>query len=302
MQTPVNSGPAMAVHTPDDGHLSGVSWAAIFAGATAATALSFILLLLGVGLGLSSISPYAYNPAPVTAVAIGWIVFMQLFALGVGGYIAGRLRQKWSQVHGDEVHFRDTAHGLLTWAVATLISVGLLAGGIKAALGGAIDVSAAATSAMAAGMAADANSGTRTGYFADMLLRSTSGDGASEVQRGEISRIVTASLADGQLAADDRTFLAQLVAKRSSISQIEAERRVDDIYARATKAAADLKAKVLQMTDDARRTAGHFALWMFVALLFGAFVASFTATVGGRRRDDLRTHLRPIIGTQPQPA
>ncbi|MYM89254.1 hypothetical protein GTP91_19010, partial [Rugamonas sp. FT82W] len=113
----------MASHELGDGYVSGVSWGAVFAGAAAAAALSFILLILGVGLGLSSVSPYQYNAAPLGGATIAWLAFMQLAAAGTGGYLAGRLRVKWASVHRDEVHFRDTAHGLLAWAVATLATV-----------------------------------------------------------------------------------------------------------------------------------------------------------------------------------
>lgn len=295
MQTHPAPGLANAVHLPDDGHSSGVSWPAVFAGAAAAAALSFILLLLGVGLGLSSISPYAYNPAPLGAGAVAWIAFTQLAAAGLGGYLAGRLRLKWSHVHGDEVHFRDTAHGLLAWAVATLVTVALLAGGVKAALGGALDAAASAAPSMAAAVAADAPSDGRTAYFADLLLRSASNDAAGEPQRGEMNRILASSLAAGRLAPADRAYLAQVVARRAALDQAQAERRVDDTYARAAKAAAEAKAQVLRVADEARKAAAHSALWMFVALLFGAFVASLAATLGGRQRDHLRTYLRPTL-------
>lgn len=112
----------------------GVSWGAVLAGAAAAAALSFILLILGVGLGLSSVSPWSFNATAIGVSTIAWLAFMQLAASGIGGYMAGRLRVKWSAIHTDEVHFRDTAHGLLAWAVATLITVAVLAGGTRAVL------------------------------------------------------------------------------------------------------------------------------------------------------------------------
>jgi hypothetical protein len=93
--------------------------------------LSFILLILGVGLGLSAVSPYQYNATALGSASVAWIAFTQLAAAGIGGYMAGRLRVKWAAVHGDEVYFRDTAHGLLTWAVATLVTVAVLAGGAR---------------------------------------------------------------------------------------------------------------------------------------------------------------------------
>lgn len=298
----------------------GVSWGAVLAGAAAAAALSFILLILGVGLGLSSVSPWSFNATAIGVSTVAWLAFMQLAASGIGGYMAGRLRAKWSSVHTDEVHFRDTAHGLLAWAVATLLTVALLAGGTRAVLSGAIDagsgVAAAVAPAVGAGAAAGAGAaGAKAGeggssanpldYFSDMLLRATpaaapaAGTGsmaapASDAgvtvadQRMEIGKIFATGLSAGSLAADDRAYLGQIVAKRTGLSQAEAEARVDAVYGRAAKAAADAKAAAQQAAETARKAGAHTALWMFVALLLGAFVASLAATFGGRQRDHER--------------
>lgn len=295
MQTqPLNVGPGVAVGAVSsvDGNASGVSWGAILAGAAAAAALSFLLLILGMGLGLSSVSPYQYNDKPLGTASIVWIAFMQLAASGIGGYMAGRLRVKWASIHGDEVYFRDTAHGLLAWAIATLVTVAVLAGGARAALSGAIDTAAAVATpvAAAAGATAGANAGTGRGntYFADMILRSPNGDVATDGQRTEINRILLTDLAAGKISGEDRVYLAQLVAKRTGLSQAEAEQRVDLIYAQATQAANDAKAKAMAAAEDARKAAAHSALWMFVALLLGAFIAAISAIAGGRNRDHSR--------------
>ena len=283
----------------------GVSWGAVLAGAAAAAALSFILLILGVGLGLSSVSPWSFNATAIGVSTIAWLAFMQLAASGIGGYMAGRLRVKWSSIHTDEVHFRDTAHGLLAWAVATLITVAVLAGGTRAVLSGAIDagsgVAAAVAPAAAAGAgAAGAKAGEGGGsanpldYFSDMLLRAAPAAGTGEAggtvadQRVEIGKIFATSLSTGSLAADDRAYLGQVVASRTGLTQAEAEARVDAVYGRAAKAAADAKARAQQAADTARKAGAHTALWMFVALLLGAFVASLAATFGGRQRDHER--------------
>jgi hypothetical protein len=291
----VSSGVSVSNHE----HASGVSWGAVFAGAAAAAALSFILLILGVGLGLSSISPYSYSSTEMSTPTIAWIAFMQLAASGIGGYIAGRLRVKWAGVHSDEVHFRDSAHGLLAWAVATLVTVALLAGGAKAVLGGAIDAGTAVASASAPALATGAAAATRgaaddSSYYSDMILRSPEGQPVSEANRTEISKIVTTALATGSLPADDRTYLSQLIAKQAGLSQADAEKRVDDIYARARTAAEEAKAKAKQVAEAARKAAAKSALWMFVALLLGAFVASLCATIGGEQRD----HDRVIVRTK----
>ncbi|PKV43946.1 hypothetical protein CLU92_1270 [Janthinobacterium sp. 61] len=294
----------------------GVSWGAVLAGAAAAAALSFILLILGVGLGLSSVSPWSFNATAIGVSTIAWLAFMQLAASGIGGYMAGRLRVKWSSIHTDEVHFRDTAHGLLAWAVATLITVAVLAGGTRAVLSGAIDagsgVAAAVSPAAAAGAGVAASKAGEGGsainpldYFSDMLLRAAPAPASAAAavsgapmpasagvtladQRVEIGKIFATGLSTGSLAADDRAYLGQVVASRTGLTQAEAEARVDAVYGRAAKAAADAKASAQQAADTARKAGAHTALWMFVALLLGAFVASLAATVGGRQRDHER--------------
>ncbi|MBB3121526.1 hypothetical protein [Pseudoduganella violacea] len=277
-----------------DSSASGVSWGAIFGGAAAAAALSFILLLLGLGLGLSAISPYSYNDAPLAATTIGWVIFMQLAASAIGGYVAGRLRVKWGGVHGDEVHFRDTAHGLLAWAVATLLTASLMAGGMRAVLHDAADsataVGTVGAAAMAAGNAKDRN-GPSSGildYYTDMAMRSAGSAPPTDSERAEIARLIGSAIAGGGLPPADRSYLAQIIARRSALPQAEAERHADDIYTRAASATASAKAKALQKANEARKAAAHSALWMFVALLAGAFVASLSATFGGRNRDHER--------------
>ena len=288
----------------------GVSWGAVLAGAAAAAALSFILLILGVGLGLSSVSPWSFNATAIGVSTIIWLAFMQLAASGIGGYMAGRLRVKWSAIHTDEVHFRDTAHGLLAWAVATLVTVALLAGGTRAVLSGAIDagsgVAAAVSPVAAAGAGAagakagEGSSANPLDYFSDMLLRAAPAPAAAGTpavtdpgvtvadQRVEIGKLFATGLSTGSLSADDRVYLGQLVAKRTGLTQAEAEARVDAVYGRAAKAAADAKAAAQQAAETARKAGAHTALWMFVALLLGAFVASLAATFGGRQRDHER--------------
>jgi hypothetical protein len=103
-------------------------WGAIVSGALGAIAVSIILFTAGSGFGLSTVEPWSFaNRAPETF-AIGaaiWLVVTQWLSAGFGGYLAGRLRAKWIGPRTDEVLFRDTAHGLLAWALATLIVAAL---------------------------------------------------------------------------------------------------------------------------------------------------------------------------------
>ena len=161
-------------------HASGVSWAAVIAGAFVASAFSLALVALGAGIGLISVSPWSNNNPSVTTftvLAAAWFIAVELFACGVGGYIAGRLRVGWARVHTDEVYFRDTAHGLLVWAVGAVMTAVLLAWAASSAVSGAAHLAGAATEVVgeAAGAAAGQAASTiadPTAYFADMLFRS----------------------------------------------------------------------------------------------------------------------------------
>jgi len=281
-----------------DGHTSGVSWGAILAGAAAAAALSFILLILGVGLGLSAVSPWSYSANAMGKSTIVWLAFTQLATAGIGGYIAGRLRVKWVSVHSDEVYFRDTAHGLLAWSVATLLTAALLAGAVRAALGGAIDIAVGTEIAAAGAVAATTAKGPMAGadntpvaYFTDVLLRSDQAapDTDNGALRTEVGKIFAHDMGKGNLASDDKQYLAQLIAKRTGMAAPDAERRVDDVYARMSKARADAESAAKETADKARKAAAYSALWMFVGLLLGAFFASLCATFGGRQRDHVVT-------------
>lgn len=277
--------------------LSGVSWGAIFAGAAGAAALSLILVILGFGLGFSAVSPWADSGMSAKGIGVStivWLALTQIIASGMGGYIAGRLRVKWANMHGDEVYFRDTAHGFLAWAVATLVAATLIASSVGSMVSGGVQAGASAASGVAgaatqaAGSAASNSGGEDSGYFIDTLFRDDRAASVSDdAAHGVVFRIFTKTLnsKDGQLSADDRTYISQLVAQRTNLSQADAQARVDQVYGQARQAVNDAKTAAKNAADTAAKVAAYTSLWMFVALLCGAFFASFAATMGGRRRD-----------------
>lgn len=295
----------------DESAASGVSWGAILAGATAAAALSLILLSLGFGLGFSAVSPWSSSGASAAAIGIAsavWLLVAQAIASGMGGYLAGRLRTRWAAIHTDEVYFRDTAHGFLAWAAATLLTAAFLANAASSAIGavanagGAVAGAALTATGATAGTAAvaSANRGeARDGlsYFSDMLMRgpqSAPAAGDADGGRSEAGRILISSVRSGAIDPGDRTYLAQMIAARTGISQADAEKRVDDVTARARAAAAKVETEAKQAADAARKAAAYTALWTFVALLTGAFSASLAATWGGRRRDSDAVIVRTV--------
>jgi hypothetical protein len=290
---------------------SGVSWSAIFAGASGAAALSLILLILGVGLGFSAISPWSNSGISASTFGLSsilWLTFTQIAASGIGGYLAGRLRVKWATVHTDEVYFRDTAHGFLAWAIASLATAALLGSVIGNVLSSGVSasatlVSAAVGSAGVTGTTAAANhtspmmsSGSTSnssandgvlGYMVDSLFRSDqpSAANADSATRLEVGRIFANSIRSNSLPPEDRQYLAQVIAKRTGLPPTDAEKRVSNVFNKAHAAIADAEQRAKQTADSARKAAAYSALWMFIALLSGAFVASLAATFGGRQRD-----------------
>ena len=307
-------------------HTSGVSWGSILAGAAAAAALSLILLILGTGLGLSSVSPWSNRGATAATVGVStilWLTLTQVAAAGMGGYLAGRLRTKWVAVHTDEVYFRDTAHGFLAWAVATLGTAAVLTSAIGSIVNGGVQAGAAmaggAATAAAAGTAAigatskneigsmtesadPAGFGMGMSYFVDSLFRKdagtssatstsatpatpASGESMSGASTSEVTRIFANDIRSGSMSAEDSRYVGQLISQRTGIPQADAEKRVNDTFAKVQTKLKDAETAAREAADKARKAAEYTALWLFVSLLIGAFVASLAATFGGRRRD-----------------
>src|SRR6202158_4563729 len=160
----------------NEAHSSGVSWAAVIGGAFVAAALSLILLALGTGLGFSSVSPWSNAGASTTTIgmaAVMWLILMQIISSSMGGYLAGRLRTKWANIHTDEVYFRDTAHGFLAWAVALVITAAFFAAA-AASMVGATASSAADGTGRVTGVHAERREFDPNEYFIDTLFRSDS--------------------------------------------------------------------------------------------------------------------------------
>lgn len=292
----LRSGNADGASSPD----GAVSWGAIAAGAAAAASLSLILLVLGVGLGLSSVSPWARQGVSAATVGVStilWLMLTQLLASAMGGYIAGRLRTRWTDVHTDEVYFRDTAHGFLAWAMASLATAALLTSAIGSIVGGSVQAGAAMAGGVTAGSTrmAQASDAGPMGYFIDSLFRrdaaiaapaaADTSERTSARDAAEVGRIFMNVSRSEPLPADDLRYVGQIVAQRTGLPAPEAQQRVADVYAKAQARARDAEVAAREAADKARRASAYSALWLFVSLLIGAFVASLAATYGGRRRD-----------------
>jgi len=260
---------------------SGIAWSAIVGGAVAAVSLSLVLVALGTGLGFSAVSPWSNAGASATAIGVGagvWFLVVQWLSSAFGGYMAGRLRTKWAAMHSDEVFFRDTAHGFLAWGLATLLTAWLLA----SIVGGAASLGANVASGAAQGASQGAvqtvgSSGMSADAMLDTLFRPTNPTATPPGQdvRGESSRIMLSGIG-GTLDPADRTYLAQVVAARTGLSQPDAEKRVDEVVTQGKQAA-----------DTARKAAATASLMTALSLMIGAFIAGVAGALGGRNRDQI---------------
>ena len=258
---------------------SGITWSAIIGGAVGASAVSLILIALGAGLGLASVSPWANAGASAAAFGVGagiWFLVVQWLSSAFGGYLAGRLRAKWAAPESDEVFFRDTSHGFLAWALATLIVAGFLGSAVSGVAGIGGNIAAGAAGGATQG-AAQAAASPATESMLDGLFRPTqpTADSPGENARGEAGRIIAGGVT-GTIDPADRTYLAQSIAARTGITQEEAEQRVDNAVATAKSAA-----------DTARKSASAASIMTALSLMVGAFIAAVAGALGGRNRDEI---------------
>ena len=284
------------VATPARSGTSYVEWGAVFAGALAASAISFVLLTAGAAIGLSLISPYAGESYSKTAasVAVFWSVAVPILSFLVGGYIAGRMRSAWEAASSDEVQFRDGMHGMLVWALS-IVAGGLLAflaAGTLANSGAQVSAGALSNRDAVVAPAIDTLFGASVAQAAPAATPAPAAPAATPAPsavpgtgeravvpdsdaRAVIARTLIAAAAAGELTPAQKRSLAQIVSERTGLSQADAEKRVDQAYKDAVAA-----------IETARKAAVLTGLATATALLAGLLAAWFAAQNGGRHRDE----------------
>jgi hypothetical protein len=290
MAETIIAGTAVAMDAGSPTPKSAASWPSIIAGAFVAAAATVILVALGSGIGFASISPWPDRGATMTTFAVTtaiWLIVTQWVSAALGGYIAGRLRTRWIGTHTHEVFFRDTAHGLITWAVATIFVVAVGASSFKLAAGAAGHAAnaGAAAAVMSANSAAPSNANSPvSAYEIDRLFRTSNFGGAALLSdaRVETTHIAANAFANGSISSADRSYLVEQVSARTGASQADAQARVDNFVAAVTQAQEKLKAEA----DSARKAAAEASIYLALSLLVGAFIASVAAALGGRIRDE----------------
>jgi predicted transcriptional regulator len=250
-------------------------WGPIIAGAIAAAALALVLhaFALAVGLSVSSTSP-TWRDASFALVLLSglYILLAAIAAYGLGGYLAGLMRARPAAPEDTDV--RDGMHGLLAWALATLLSavIGLATAQSLTRL--------AAPSGGQAGASTSVGGENLIAFDLDRLFRAERRPNVDlDYPRAEASRILLTTASHSGLQPEDRIYLIRLTSAVTGIGDADAQRRVDDVAARAR--------------DDisrARRSAVILAFFAGSAAIVGAAVAWFAACAGGRVRDGEEPH------------
>ncbi|MBN8279421.1 MAG: hypothetical protein J0M16_02305 [Gammaproteobacteria bacterium] len=250
----------------------------IVGGALVATAISLILAAFGSSIGLSSTSAEPGDGLPLRWVAIAaglWVLWMAVSSAAAGAYFAGRMRKLAGDSTADEIETRDGAHGVATWALATIITVLLTAAGI----GGAAKAVGSAVAGTADTVAA-AVSETATN-MAGVALRNDRAI-ASDRARREFAGILVRSLGDERVSEEDRAYLASVVANETGLSPVDARSRVDQVVANAEEA----RRKAVEAAEQARIFGVISAFVIAASMLVSGAAAWFAAVLGGQHRND----------------
>lgn len=271
---------------------SYLDWGSIIGGIVLASALSVVMLAFGSAIGLS------FSTATVSAkgFAIGagigaalWFIWVQVSSFMAGAYLTGRLRKRKHDSTKHEVEVRDGSHGLLVWAGGVLIGTYIALGGVLSVVNSVGNIAKTAT--MSASTMANSSTGGAMQYYTDVLLRSPANGGATAVRadRTMISSEINTILAKAALptatsapSADDKAYLAQVVAQQTGVSADVANTRVNEAYASIEST----KTEVVKAAETARRVGIIAAFLLAASMLVSAAAAYWAATLGGNHRDE----------------
>jgi hypothetical protein len=274
------------VSSPLDEARSYIDWPAIFAGAAVAAAISLVLLTFGAALGLSLTSAHEGQSASLFWIAVVgglWLLWVQLSASMAGGYLAGRMRRRIGDATEYESDLRDGSHGVVVWAVATLVAATIAYSGAMGTATAVGQVAGATASAVGSAAATTTEALDPNALLVDRALRGAPGaDPIDEGTRNEVGRILlSAATTEEGLTDADRQFLVAVAADRAGIPPEQAEQRINEVIAQAEQLEQDAR----EVADQARRTAMIAAFIAAASLVVSAAAAYFAGTLGGNHRD-----------------
>lgn len=255
-----------------------VDWAAILAGAILAAAIFSLMTTFGAAVGLSVVSPLPGKGMSSAGLAVAtglWVVWITVSSFMVGAYVTGRLRRRIHDASAHESDVRDGAHGLIVWALGTVMIAWLTTSAAVGLTKAAGSIAATAASSIVSGA-------EMLGPTVERLVRSTSASTpVTDAQKTEIVHILSASAVSGTINADDKAYLSGQIATRAGIPAAEADKRITEAMAQVSAAAEQAK----QAAESARRTGVLIAFLTAASIAIGAAAAWWAATMGGNHRD-----------------
>jgi hypothetical protein len=268
--------PSAAAVAVSSGSPSAVSWGAILAGAAVAVATSLVLFAIATGLDLASSHNSPGGEAAVAAIAL---VVTQWISAALAGYVTGRLRTRWIGTHTHEVFFRDTAHGLITWCVATIfLATGLVA---AASAGAGVHVHTASATVF--------HPRVRASYLQEAAV----GQSGAVDQEVTYERDPERTDSSGTLVLPRATMRATpalpapLLTAHTVLESSRATAFTDpqELNGMSLARPSDVQLRGGDDSDTVRKDAALTSLLTALSMLVGAFIACITAAIGGRLRD-----------------
>lgn len=213
---------------------------------------------------------------------------VHVWSFVAGGYLAGRLSDV-PDLHPEEAEFRAGANGFMVWALGTAISllfVTFVSGTIVRSASQMVGQAASGVAQAASNLSAE-----NVSYVADALFRPQVSAGAAQPATSaparpdpavvaEAGRIFTVGLAEGSLNASDSGYLAQLVARQTGLPEADAQRRVEQTYARAQGMKEAAERNVREAADKVRKQGVVAGFLAAAASLIGLVAAVWAAGMG----------------------
>ena len=275
---------ASAVSPPEDMRtmaLHSISWGAVFAGAVIALVAQVILNMVGLGIGLSTVDPAGNGTPTAGSLSSGagiWFVISGILASAAGGWLAGRLSGKLANT--------TAYHGLIAWAVSTLVVVYLL----SSAVGGIVSGASSAVSSTLGGASNLIGGSVKTAAQAaapslpgkdnpfstiESQVRSGTANDPEALKNAVVSAMRAAVTGDAAQQKDAQEKAAQALAKAQNIPVDQARTQVAQYVQQFNDATAKAKEQAKQAADAAARVGSQGALYGALALVLGALAAFF---------------------------
>ncbi len=264
-----------------------ISWAAIFGGVILVVTVQLLLSMLGAGIGLGTINVNAGSTPDASSFGIGagvWWVVSSIIALGFGGYVAAWLA-------GIELRWDGLLHGLVTWGIATLLTIYLLSSAVGGIIGGGFSALGGITSAAGSGIKDAAQA---AGVSPDMVqqqaqsyLKPANPDPATmtpqDAQKEVVTNLATYAKGGPDAPAAKQRVIA-IMAAQQHISQDDAAKQFDTNEQKLKQARDQAMQTAKNAADQSAAAASKTAFAGFGDLLLGAIAAAIGGSLAVQRR------------------